>query len=89
MNLDYAVCPHCSCHCEEDDYCPGCGRLFDENIVPTPNISLLELLRSGLRSVKNSFYLDNKFPDVDASDDPGLAHLPGNSYHHIWLHKQK
>ena len=22
--------------------------------------------------------------EIDASDDPGLAHLPGNSYHHGW-----
>ena len=21
---------------------------------------------------------------IDASDDPGLAHLPGNSYHYSW-----
>ena len=22
--------------------------------------------------------------NIDASDDPGLAHLPGNSYHQSW-----
>ncbi|WP_319549519.1 hypothetical protein [Desulfogranum marinum] len=26
--------------------------------------------------------------DIDASDDPGLAHLPGNSYHSSWSAKQ-
>lgn len=26
--------------------------------------------------------------DIDPSDDPGLAHLPGNSYHYSWSAKQ-
>ena len=25
--------------------------------------------------------------NIDASDDPGLAHLPGNSYHQSWSAK--
>lgn len=26
----------------------------------------------------------NGLTGTDASDDPGLAHLPGNSYHYSW-----
>ncbi len=89
MTLEYAVCPHCGCRCEDDEYCAACGKLFHEDTVPASNVSLLGLLGSGLRSVSSSFELDHKVHEVDASDDPGLAHLPGNSYHFIWQHKNK
>ncbi len=87
MNLDYTSCPHCGCQCEDDEYCAACGKLFDEDMVPTRSASLLGALGSGLRSVINE--LDAPDSNEDLSDDPGLAHLPGNSYHYIWQHKHK
>lgn len=89
MTLEYTVCPYCGCRSEDDEYCAACGKLFHEDPTPNRNVSIFGVLESGLRSVKDSFELDHSVPEVDASDDPGLAHLPGNSYHYIWQHKYK
>jgi hypothetical protein len=86
MTLEYAVCPHCGCRCEDDEYCAACGKLFHEDVA-TRNVSFLGFLGSGLRSVVDK--LDAPYSNEDLSDDPGLAHLPGNSYHYIWQHKHK
>lgn len=89
MTFDYAVCPHCGCHCEDDEYCAACGQMFHDEEVPTRNVSLSGLLGSGLRSLQKNFKPDHEVLEVDASDDPGLAHLPGNSFHNIWQYKQR
>ena len=87
MTLEFAVCPHCGCRCEDDEYCAACGKLFHEDTVPARDVSFLEIIGSGLRSVAKN--LDAPDTTEDLSDDPGLAHLPGNSYHYIWQHKHK
>lgn len=89
MTLEYAVCPHCGCQCEDSEYCAACGKLFDDDPIVTSKVSFLGFLGRGMRSIISSFELGHKVPEVDASDDPGLAHLPGNSYHSIWRHKNK
>lgn len=50
MSLEYAVCPHCGCRCEDDDYCAACGKLFHEDVASGSNASLLKILGRGLRS---------------------------------------
>lgn len=51
MTLDYTVCPHCGCRCEDPEYCAACGKLFHEDVASGSNASLLEILGSGLRSI--------------------------------------
>lgn len=87
MNLDYVVCPHCGCRCEDDEYCAACGNLFHDDPIPSRDVSILGALGSGLRSVIDK--LDPPDTSEDYSDDSGFAHLPGNSYHYIWRHKYK
>jgi len=50
MTLDYTICPHCGCRCEDDEYCAACGKLFHEDTVPAHTFSLRRLMGSGLRS---------------------------------------
>ena len=54
MTLEYAVCPHCGCRCEDDEYCAACGKLFDEDLIPNRNVSLLGVLGTGLCSLSKS-----------------------------------
>ncbi len=82
------TCPHCGFETEDPEYCPACGALFEED-APVRHVTLTQViegffswLRDGeVHGVDN----DDIFDDIDASDDPGLACLPGNSYHNIWL----
>lgn len=83
MTLDYAVCPHCGCRCEDDEYCAACGRPFDEGVVSTPNVSLLGLLGNGLHTLFNKrerhpAFLDNIEDDPDF--DPSWSFLSSNIY---------
>lgn len=32
MTLEYTVCPHCGCRCEDPEYCAACGKLFDDDL---------------------------------------------------------
>jgi hypothetical protein len=50
-------------------------------------VVLLVLLKTLVKDDKSDNYEENHLGEVDSSDDPGLAHLPGNSYHYIWTTK--
>lgn len=54
MALDYTPCPHCGCHCEDDEYCAACGKLFHEDTVPARKVSFGEIVGSGMRSFSKS-----------------------------------
>ncbi len=71
MTLDYAVCPHCGCCCEDDEYCAACGKLFDEDKAPTCNVSLLGFMGSGLRLLLRK-------PAKDSRKEGWHAHSPEN-----------
>ncbi|MBM9514075.1 hypothetical protein [Desulfogranum marinum] len=82
MTFDYAVCPHCGCHCEDDEYCAACGKLFHDEEVPTRNVSLLGLLGSGLRSVIKKKRSDDYVyaQDNDVVLDPEYSSLSCNVF---------
>ncbi len=83
MTLDYAVCPHCGCRCEDHEYCAACGKLFhEEDHVAVRNVSIVGLLGSGLRSLfdtKNKGVLRDDEQDHDY--DPSWSILSSNIYH--------
>ncbi len=54
MSLDYAICPHCGCHCDDDEFCAACGKLFHDDLTPSRDVSILGVLGSGLRSLARS-----------------------------------
>ena len=66
MTLDYAICPHCGCHCDDDEFCAACGKLFHDDPIPTRDVSFLGLLGSGLRSF---FQKAQQSDDKDKSDE--------------------
>ena len=82
MNLEYAVCPHCGCHCEDDEYCAACGKLFHEDTVPIRNDSLLRVLGKGLCSVINK--IEPPKIQEDIGEEATLTPLMGSSWsiHH-------
>lgn len=89
MTLEYAVCPHCGCRCEDDEYCAACGKLFHEDTVPARKVSFLGLLGNGVRSIsknfrsnvqdngENDFSLDQ---DSDLDFDASWSSLSSNLY---------
>lgn len=82
-----AVCPHCGFETDNEELCRACGKLADTDI-PVRKVSLAHILNTFLSRLQGKGFHgveENEFTDIDASDDPGLAHLPGNSYHYIWL----
>ena len=82
-----AVCPHCGFESDDEELCRACGKLTDGDI-PVRNVSLVHILGSFFSWLQGKGFHGverNELIDIDASDDPGLAHLPGNSYHYIWL----
>ncbi len=89
MILDYITCPHCGYRSEDEEFCAACGKLFHEDANSVRNISVLGAVWCSFRSAVGRFEFDHQVSEVDASDDPGLPHLPGNSYHHIWKHKHQ
>ncbi len=58
MTLEYAVCPHCGCRCEDDEYCVACGKLFNDDPIPSRKVSLLEALGSGFQSISRNIRSD-------------------------------
>jgi hypothetical protein len=81
-----AFCPHCGFESDVEELCPACGKLADGDI-PVRKVSLghiFDAFVSGLQDQGFHGTEDNELIDINASDDPGLAHLPGNSYHYIW-----
>ena len=82
-----AVCPHCGFESDDEELCRACGKLTGDDI-PVRNVSIAHVFGSLVsRLQEKGFGVDekNELIDIDASDDPGLAHLPGNSYHYTWL----
>jgi len=82
MTFEYAVCPHCGCQCEDDEYCAACGKLFNEGVT-TRNVSFLGLLGSGLQNVfkkreHHSSFTDNIEDDPDF--DPSYSFFSTNIY---------
>ena len=81
------ICPHCGFESEDEELCRACGKLIDGDI-PVRNLSLVHILGSFFSWLQDKGFHGvekNESIDIDASDDPSLAHLPGNSYHYIWL----
>ena len=82
-----AICPHCGSEFDYEELCRFCGKLVDGDI-PVQKVPLNHFLGTLFSRLKGKGFDgvdENEFTDIDASDDPGLAHLPGNSYHYIWL----
>lgn len=50
MNIDYTICPHCGCSCEDDEFCAACGKLFHDDLIPARSVSLFSLLKAGFKS---------------------------------------
>ena len=71
MTLEYAVCPHCGCRCEDDEYCVACGKLFQDDPVPARNVSLLGLMGSSMRSLLSK-------PAKDSRKEGWYTHSPEN-----------
>ncbi len=86
MTLEYAVCPHCGCRCEDDEYCAACGKLFHEDTVPTGNVSIFGLLGSGLRSKSKKLKIVGHPVDFggDTCLDPEYSSIPGNVAHNLY-----
>jgi hypothetical protein len=93
MTLEYAVCPHCGCHCDDDEFCAACGKLFHEAPTPSRDVSILGVLWSGLRSLFQKTKEDscrdkrNHLPtseflleQADQETDPSWSFLPSNIY---------
>ena len=85
MTLDYAVCPHCGCRCEDDEYCAACGRMFEEDApVVYCKVSFLDLAQSSFRFLSTHI----KKPKIshDIGEGGNINPLPGSSWH---LHRHK
>ena len=81
-----AVCPHCGFEADIEELCRVCGKPADGDI-PGSKVSVVHTLGNFFSKMKEKGchgVEKNELTDLDASDDPGLAHLPGNSYHYIW-----
>lgn len=89
MTLEYAVCPHCGYRSEDDEYCAACGKLFDDDLLSSQNVSFLEALGSGLRSISRNLRSNlranggNESPmdqDSDLDCDASWSTLSSNLY---------
>ena len=85
MALDYAICPHCGCRCEDDEYCAACARMFDEDQRPTRQLTLGKVICGGLRSQAKRFHVeaikhDDEMFREEPEFDPTWSFLATNIY---------
>lgn len=80
MAFEYAVCPHCGCRCEDQEYCAACGKLFDEDQISTRNISALGLLGKSLLSIDLQPLKRKKFREEPEFDRTWTS-LSSNIFH--------
>ncbi len=93
MTLDYAICPHCGCHCDDDEFCAACGKLFHDDPIPSRDVSILGVIGSGLLSLFQKAKEDscgdkkNHLPtpeslleQADPEVDPSWSSLSSNIY---------
>lgn len=94
MTLDYTICPHCGCRCEDDEFCAACGKLFHDDPIPTRDVSFLGLLGGALRSLfqkakedscgdMKNHLLTPEFllEQADQETDPSWSMLSSNIHH--------
>ncbi|MBM9514848.1 hypothetical protein [Desulfogranum marinum] len=89
MDLESTICPHCGCHCEDPEYCAACGKLFDDNLTSSHNVSFLEALGRGLQSISsnlrsnlraNGEHESSMDQDSDLDCDASWSTLSSNLY---------
>ena len=81
MTLDYAVCPHCGCRCEDDEFCAACGKLFHEDTVLAHKVTFLGHVGKSLRSLSKSIHPaeNGEFEiEEDLEFDPSWSCLSSN-----------
>lgn len=89
MALDYVICPHCDCRCEDPEYCAACGKLFDDDLNSSRNVSFMEAVGSGLQSISrnlrsnlrtNGEHESSMVQDSDLDCDASWSTLSSNLY---------
>ena len=84
MTLDYAICPHCGCHCDDDEFCAACGKLFHDDPIPSRDVSVLGALGSGLRNMATHLEKPQNIQDI--GEGGSINPLLGSSWR---LHRNK